>query len=170
MKNILVIILAAVMIFSAISCQADTTQQRSAMLDYLRSANVILNSLPQASEANNPVKDLNAFNQQQAKLTLAKNIKIYQEGLQKVQSELVPDIADAKSFHQTALSLVGDTAGVLLKMQTALNSGSQDAWAQSVDDYMAHLPRVPDFYRLIESLLSKYAISDAEVDYRFRGK
>lgn len=171
MKKILAILLSVILLIPAAACQSGPDQQqRTAMLEYLRSGNVTLNSLPQASQYSNPAKDLKAVNQSQLNSIFTQFIAKYQDGLQNVKSEKVPDIADAKSFHETSIALISDSLIMSQKMQTALNSGDQAEWAQSVDEYVAFLPRVTAYYRLMESLLSKYNISDSDVDYKFRGK
>jgi hypothetical protein len=170
MKKILVFLLMTILLIPTVACQSDANQQKSEMLEYLRSGVVTLNSLPQAFQTAVPAKDLSTLNPQGVSAVLAENIGKYQNGLQTVKAEKVPDIPDAKSFHETTLSLVQDVLNNLKKMQAALNSKDQAAWAQAVDEYNTIIPRVSTYYRLIESLLKKHNISDSEVDYQFRGK
>jgi hypothetical protein len=169
MKKIISVLLIAVLLLPTLGCQTNNNPQRAEMLDYLKLTCDTLNDLPQASQYANPSKDLSAVNTQ-VSVVLSQNIGKYQDGLQRTKNEKVPDIADAKTVHETGVSLVSDTLSILQKMKTALDAGNQAAWTQSVDDYTALLPRVSSFYRLIESLLSKYNISDTEVNYKFRGK
>jgi hypothetical protein len=70
MRIIYFILLTLMLVIPSVACQSgDTQQQRTDMLEYLRSVNLTLNALPQASQSTNPVKDLSGIKVSQANTT-----------------------------------------------------------------------------------------------------
>jgi len=171
MKKILLLLVAIIVLISTAACQSGDTdnQQKAEMQEYLRSVNVTLNYLPQASQFTTPPKDLSIVDQPQTDAIFTDIIAKYQNGLQNIEAETVPAIDDAQTLHDTSMNLVKDSLKALQDMQTTLNAGNQGNWAEAVDNYTALLPRVTGFYRLIESMADKYGIADTEIDYRYRG-
>jgi hypothetical protein len=169
MKKIWVFLLVLTM-FSVPGCQPSDASLRPEVLAYLKSANAILQDLPQIGDFPAISNDLGAINRAQTKTVLTQNIAKYQAGLQLDNTETVPDISEVEACHQTGLSLIQQGFNTLQKMLSALDSGNKAEYAQAVDQLNSMRSEVPRYYRQIEDLMSKYNIADSEVGYQFRGK
>ena len=147
-------------------------QQRAAVAGYLRALNKIHNDLyqvnsaiswPSTSEYGTAAGLLQLNSGSTQFLTAA------QGELKRVDEVKVPELAEARAHFQDFRNMLGQGITAVQKLQAAINAGNPVAIQASFNELAALRGQELAVNRFTETLLLKYNIPDAEVDYRFRG-
>lgn len=167
-KKLLIVLALAVLLTPLIACgKSDFDRQRSAVVDYLTAFNKIYNDLDQTHStigpqpaSGNPVQINNA---------LTKMASAWQGAMQLVNSLKVPD-NEAKAHCEGYQKFLQGNMDAIQKLKDAVGSGSQSGVSQAITSLSALQQQAPSINRSTEALMLKYNITDAEVNYKFRGK
>jgi hypothetical protein len=85
-----------------------------------------------------------------------------------------PDIFEIKAHLDSAIKWIMDTTTFTGNLQAALSSGDYNIIVKEADDSTALEKSVTDQFsslnRSTEALMTKYSISDSEIDYKLRGQ
>jgi hypothetical protein len=169
MRRISTLILAFLVLLILAACSKSIIeQQKPSVIAYLTAFNKIDNDLSQTSSqifTSNAASDLMQFNS-----ALKQGVTTMNGVIQSIDSLKVPDIADVITHLDTYRQLIQDTVNILQPFQAAVLSGDQAAINKAEDDLTAISQRDSTFNRSTEALMTKYHISDAQVNYKSRGK
>jgi hypothetical protein len=82
----------------------------------------------------------------------------------------VPDIPDVQAQYASAKRVLALQIASARDMASALSADSQISLGEAYASFSQAYNQGGDIHQAIESMLAKYRIPDAEVDYRFRDK
>jgi hypothetical protein len=169
MRRILIFIMAAMILLSLASCSKSIIeQQRPAVMEYVAAFTKIDNDLSQTSSKifdPSAASDLIQFNN-----ALNQGVTAMNGVIQSLDAVKPPDIPEVKTHLDNYRQLIQDSITILQTFKTALLAGDQTGITQAENDLAAIAQRDSSLNRSTEALMLKYNISDAQVNYKSRGK
>jgi uncharacterized protein YoxC len=164
------LIIAIVVLAVGCSCESTFEQQRESAVEYLRTYNEVDNDLDDVVDSIiTSLEPTLVPNLLQRHRTLEQFLSAYQGALHRV-NELKAPTDETLAHIQAYKKWLQDMISAIQDIQLAISSGNQNTIAEAFSnlDYVGS--QASSMNRLTESLMVKYNIPDAEVNYRFRGK
>jgi hypothetical protein len=166
-KNILVL-LGLGLLVSALVVTACSSPERSQVANYLSELDKIDNALNQtagsvlaSTDTSDPVAISDAVN---------KYTSAIQSAIQGLDTLTVPAIPDVQSQFNAYKSALQARLDALKQLEGAMVHGDDAGYNDAYNQFVDAGKGISGSYRLFEALLNKYNLTDAQVNYKSRGK
>lgn len=152
-------------------------QTRTAVALYLRTFNRIDNDHTQVSqEIQVPLSGAEDFSRMSAadlmrlNRSLGQLVTASQGALQRTEDIVPPDVEEVAAHLQAYQQWLRDETSAIESIKGAFLAGDEMAWVRAVTHLLLLSDKAYALNRSTESIMAKFNISDAEVDYQFRGR